>query len=80
VHDEQVVISRSSISAGRRWIHRKPVEVGNNITWTIVVTNNGPDTGGVTISDPIPAGTTFVSVTTTQGSCAGGDEHRDGRR
>jgi uncharacterized repeat protein (TIGR01451 family) len=44
-----------------------------NITWTMVVTNNGPDTAtGVTISDPMPAGNTFVSVTTSQGSCTGG--------
>jgi uncharacterized repeat protein (TIGR01451 family) len=44
-----------------------------NITWTIVVTNNGPDNDtGVTIADPMPAGNTFVSATTTQGSCTGG--------
>jgi uncharacterized repeat protein (TIGR01451 family) len=44
-----------------------------NITWTIVVTNNGPDTDtGVTIADPMPGGNTFVSATTTQGSCTGG--------
>jgi len=44
-----------------------------NITWTMVVTNNGPDTAtGVTISDPMPGGNTFVSATTTQGSCTGG--------
>jgi len=44
-----------------------------NITWTIVVTNNGPDTDtGVTIADPMPAGNTFVSATTTQGTCTGG--------
>lgn len=44
-----------------------------NITWTMVVTNNGPDTDtGVTIADPMPGGNTFVSVTTTQGSCTGG--------
>jgi len=44
-----------------------------NITWTIVVTNNGPDTDtGVTIADPMPAGNTFVSATSTQGTCTGG--------
>jgi uncharacterized repeat protein (TIGR01451 family) len=44
-----------------------------NITWTIVVTNNGPDTDtGVVIGDPMPAGNTFVSATTTQGTCTGG--------
>ncbi|HKC19739.1 MAG TPA: DUF11 domain-containing protein, partial [Candidatus Dormibacteraeota bacterium] len=44
-----------------------------NITWTMVVTNNGPDTDtGVTIADPMPGGNTFVSATTTQGTCTGG--------
>ena len=44
-----------------------------NITWTIVVTNHGPDADtGVTITDPMPAGNTFVSATTSQGSCTGG--------
>jgi uncharacterized repeat protein (TIGR01451 family) len=44
-----------------------------NITWTMVVKNNGPDTDtGVKVSDPMPAGNTFVSATTTQGSCTGG--------
>ncbi|HKS78139.1 MAG TPA: DUF11 domain-containing protein [Gaiellaceae bacterium] len=44
-----------------------------NITWTIVVTNNGPDTDtGVTIADPMPGGNTFVSATASQGSCTGG--------
>jgi uncharacterized repeat protein (TIGR01451 family) len=45
-----------------------PVEVGNNITWTmVVVTNNGPDAvTGITISDP--AGRPHVSASTSQGS------------
>jgi uncharacterized repeat protein (TIGR01451 family) len=44
-----------------------------NITWTIVVKNYGPDTDtGVKVADPLPAGTTFVSVSTTQGTCTGG--------
>ncbi len=50
-----------------------PVSEGANITWTMVVTNNGPDTDtGVTVSDPLPAGTTFVSVSTSKGTCTGG--------
>jgi uncharacterized repeat protein (TIGR01451 family) len=44
-----------------------------NITWTMVVTNNGPSTAtGVKVSDPMPAGNTYVSSTTTQGTCTGG--------
>ena len=44
-----------------------------NITWTIVVTNLGPSADtGVKISDPMPAGNTYVSSTTTKGTCTGG--------
>src|SRR5262249_13753775 len=44
-----------------------------NITWTMVVTNNGPlvDTG-VTVNDVMPANNTYVSSQTTKGSCTGG--------
>jgi uncharacterized repeat protein (TIGR01451 family) len=36
----------------------------NNVTYTLVVTNNGPSTAkGVTVADPLPSGMTFVSVT-----------------
>jgi uncharacterized repeat protein (TIGR01451 family) len=44
-----------------------------NITWTIVVTNNGPDEDtGVVVSDPMPAGNAFVSATPSRGTCTGG--------
>ena len=50
-----------------------PTVLGNTITWTMVVSNNGPNNAtGVTVADPIPAGTSFVGVTTTQGTCTGG--------
>jgi uncharacterized repeat protein (TIGR01451 family) len=49
-----------------------PVIVGNNITYTIAVTNNGPNSAtGVIVSDTLPAGVTFVSATPSQGSCSG---------
>ena len=45
----------------------------STITWTMVVTNNGPDTDtGVKIVDPMPAGNTYVSSQISQGSCTGG--------
>ena len=44
-----------------------------DITWTMVVTNNGPlDDTNVTVSDPLPNGATYVDSTTTQGTCTGG--------
>ncbi len=50
-----------------------PATVGGHITWTIVVTNNGPSTAtGVVIADAIPSGNTYVAASTTQGSCTGG--------
>jgi uncharacterized repeat protein (TIGR01451 family) len=49
------------------------VHVGDQVTYTIVVTNKGPGTAtGVTMTDPMPALVQFVSVSTSQGSCTGG--------
>jgi LPXTG-site transpeptidase (sortase) family protein len=42
--------------------------MGQNVTYTLVVNNLGPSTAtGVQLSDPLPAGVTFVSYTATQG-------------
>ncbi len=39
------------------------VTEGDNITYTLTATNNGPTTAtGVTVSDPVPANSTFVSA------------------
>jgi uncharacterized repeat protein (TIGR01451 family) len=49
-----------------------PVMAGNNVTYTLKVHNAGPSaTTGVTVSDPLPAGLTFVSSSTTKGTCSG---------
>ncbi|MGE5834243.1 MAG: DUF11 domain-containing protein, partial [Acidobacteriota bacterium] len=43
--------------------------VGNQITFTITLTNNGPaSAGGVTVTDLLPPGLTFVSATPSQGT------------
>ena len=46
-----------------------PVIAGNNVTYTITVTNNGPSVAqAVSVSDILPAGLTFVSATPSVGS------------
>lgn len=45
-----------------------PVIAGNNITYTINFTNNGPNASGATVTDATPAGTTFVSAAVTTGT------------
>ena len=48
-----------------------PVAVGTPLTYTVGVSNAGPSTAtGITLSDTLPAGVTFNSATTTQGSCS----------
>ena len=45
---------------------------GTNITYAIPVTNNGPSNApNVSMTDVVPANTTFVSVTPAAGSCSG---------
>jgi uncharacterized delta-60 repeat protein/uncharacterized repeat protein (TIGR01451 family) len=46
--------------------------VGGTVTYTITVTNNGPEAaGGVTVSDTLPAGVAFGSAGASQGTCSG---------
>jgi uncharacterized repeat protein (TIGR01451 family) len=45
------------------------VQVGQNLTYTLTVINNGPTSArGVVVTDTLPAGVTYVSSTSTQGS------------
>ena len=48
-----------------------PVQPGGNVTYTVVVSNGSP-TGAtnVVLTDTLPAGVSFVSATSTQGSCS----------
>ena len=45
-----------------------PVLPNQNVTWTLTLTNNGPDaSSGITVSDPLPATMTFVSGVVSAG-------------
>jgi uncharacterized repeat protein (TIGR01451 family) len=47
------------------------VDPGQTLTYTILVSNSGPaDALAVTVADPLPTGTAFISCTVSQGSCA----------
>ena len=49
-----------------------PAIPGQPLTYTVVVINRGPDpAAAVMLSDPLPAGTTFVSCGANPGTCAG---------
>ncbi len=49
-----------------------PVTAGNNVTYTVTVVNNGPDTAtNVLVTDNLPGGVSFVSSSASQGSCSG---------
>lgn len=56
-----------------------PVRVGDDLTYTLTIVNcmPGPATG-VTLTDTLPAGVTFISASSTQGTCPrpGGAEDR----
>jgi len=46
------------------------VATGADLTYTITAGNNGPDTAAkVAVTDAVPAGSTFVSVSTSAGTC-----------
>ena len=49
-----------------------PVVVGSNLTYTITVTNNGPNAATeVSATDALPSGASFVSASPSQGTCSG---------
>jgi uncharacterized repeat protein (TIGR01451 family) len=53
------------------------VPVGTNATYTVSITNNGPDAASAVITDNLPASTTFVSCLATGGGvCGGSVNHR----
>ncbi len=48
-----------------------PVTIGNDVDYTVRVANHGPSRAtNVTVTDTLPAGTTFVSASVPQGTCS----------
>jgi len=61
--DADVTVTPSADVALAKSASPTAVSAGDNVTYTLVATNNGPSTAtGVSISDPLPAGVTFVSA------------------
>jgi uncharacterized repeat protein (TIGR01451 family) len=49
-----------------------PASIDSPLTYTVTVTNAGPDeASAVSVADALPAASTFVSATPSQGSCTG---------
>ncbi|MGD8750619.1 MAG: DUF11 domain-containing protein [Anaerolineales bacterium] len=47
-----------------------PVVVGDDVTYSLMVSNNGPDAAdNIVLTDSLPGSTTFASATPDQGSC-----------
>ncbi|HXA86188.1 MAG TPA: MBG domain-containing protein, partial [Candidatus Dormibacteraeota bacterium] len=55
-----------------------PVVVGTNLTYSITITNNGPDAAAATIEDVLPTGKLFVNSCSAAGGgvCSGTANHR----
>lgn len=52
--------------------HADPIGVGRPLVYTVTATNNGPAAPAATgLTVALPAGATWVSTTTSQGSCVG---------
>ncbi len=52
-------------------VNRPTANVGDQLTYTFVVSNAGPSTAtGATFTQLLPANTTFVSASATQGGCS----------
>ena len=70
--DPTTVVAVADVSITKSVVGGPPFAAGANRTYTVSVVNSGPGSASnVTVTDVLPAGTTFVSATPSQGSCSG---------
>ncbi|GAA1246045.1 putative repeat protein (TIGR01451 family) [Microbacterium phyllosphaerae] len=66
-------VNQAADLAITKTLDTSPLVAGQPVTFTIGVTNNGPQTAtGVTVTDAVPAGLTAVQATPSGGSCTVG--------
>ncbi len=66
-----VAVTESADLSIRKVANPNPAIPGQDLTYTIIVTNAGPsDADSVTVADTLPAGFTLALVTASQGGCA----------
>jgi uncharacterized repeat protein (TIGR01451 family) len=71
----QVIVGGASADLGiTKTTASAQAPAGSTITYTITVTNNGPDAAtNVVVSDDLPAGLQYVNANPSQGTCTGTD-------
>jgi uncharacterized repeat protein (TIGR01451 family) len=71
--DSQDVTPQQADLAITKTVDNATPNVGDNVTFTITVSNNGPDAAtGVVVTDMLPAGLTYVSSVPSQGTYTAG--------
>jgi uncharacterized repeat protein (TIGR01451 family) len=67
------VVDPSSVDLSiAKSVSPNPGQVGQNLSYRVTVTNNGPATASnVTVTDTLPAGVTLVSASSASGVCSG---------
>ena len=68
-----LVVPQQADLAVTKTVSNATPNVGDTITYTITLTNNGPDTStdaatGIQVAEPLPIGLVFVSATPSQGA------------
>src|SRR5437879_13302909 len=69
VHAPLIVVTAASDVGLTKTVSDPTPAVGTNVTFTVTAHNGGPNaTTALQVTDPVPAGLTFVSATPSQGT------------